>query len=61
MSVDAKAAIARARREVLEESMSRAVALLKKKLQEQTTAQTVLDNIQREIAELELRIEQGNI
>lgn len=61
MTVDAKAAIARAHREVQEESMAKAVSLLKKKLIEQTAAETVLANVKREIAELELRIEQGNI
>jgi len=58
--VDAKAAIARARREVQEDLMKKAVDKLKAKLKERDTASTVLANIDREIKDLELAIEQGN-
>lgn len=59
--LDAKAAIARAKREVQEENMKKAVESLKGKLRERDRAATVLENIDREIAELELKIEQGNL
>jgi hypothetical protein len=59
--MDAKAAVARAQREVQEEQQTKAVSLLKSKYRDRAAAQTVLDNITREIADLELRIEQGNI
>lgn len=49
-----------AKAEVEKEDLSRAVKLYKAKLKEQNAAQTVLDNIGRELAELELKIEQGN-
>jgi len=55
-----KAAIARARQEVDEEKMTKSVAALKAKLKELDAAKTVVANIEREIADLELRIEQGN-
>lgn len=60
LKADAKAAIAKAHQEVQEENQKKAVDLLKKKLREKANAETVLENIDREIAELELRIEQGN-
>ena len=59
--LDAKAAIKRAEDEVAQENQDKAVALLKAKLREQASAQTVLDNIGREIEDLKARIEQGNI
>jgi len=59
--LDAKAAIARAKREVQEENMKKAVETLKGKLRERDRAATVLENIDREISELELKIEQGNL
>lgn len=59
-NTDAKAAIARAKREIQEENMKRGVEQLKVKLRERDRAQTVLENINREITELELKIEQGN-
>lgn len=59
-NVDAKAAIARARREIQEEAMKKAVDKLKAKLRERETAATVLANVDREIKDLELAIEQGN-
>ena len=61
MSVDSKAAIVRAKREVQEEDMEKSVKLLKSKYRELTRAKTVVTNIEREIADLELAIEQGNI
>lgn len=59
-NLDGKAAIARAHKEIAEERMELAVKKLKDKLQERNRAQTILDNVDREIADLELAIEQGN-
>lgn len=59
-TVDPKAAIARAKREVQEELMKKAVDKLKRKMQEHAAAVTVAQNIEREIADLERAIEQGN-
>jgi hypothetical protein len=56
-----KEVVARAKREVQEENVKKAVETLKGKLRERDRAQTVLANIDREIAELELKIEQGNL
>lgn len=61
VAIDAKAAIARARREIQEEGMKKAVDKLKGKLRERDGAKTVLANVEREIADLELAIEHGNI
>ncbi len=61
MANDAKAAVTRARNEIAKEQQDKAVNLLKDKLREQASAQTVLANVEREIADLELRIEQGNL
>jgi len=58
---DAKAAIAKAHREVAEENQAKAVKALKSKLRELEAAQTVVANVEREIQELELKIEQGNL
>jgi hypothetical protein len=55
------AAITRARNEVAEENTKKSVELLKVKLRALTAAETVVGNITREIAELELAIEQGNV
>jgi len=49
-----------AKQEIAKEEVTRAVKLYKAKLTERNAAQTVLDNIDREIADLELKIEQGN-
>jgi hypothetical protein len=57
----AQAAITQARNEIAQEKLSKAVALLKTKLREEAAAETVLANVRREIAELQLKIEQGNI
>lgn len=58
--VDKTAAVARARREFEEEQMKEAVRKLKAKYAEMGAAQTVLDNVKREVADLEEAIEQGN-
>ena len=59
--IDHKAAIARARREIDEENMKKATTLLKDKYRELSVAETVVANVEREIEDLELQIEQGNI
>ena len=56
-----KDVVSRAKREVQEENIKKAVEALKGKLRERDRAQTVLANIDREIQELELKIEQGNL
>ena len=53
-------AIEKAREEVESEDMRDAVTKLKKKLRERKEAQTVVDNIDREIKDLEEAITQGN-
>jgi hypothetical protein len=60
MGVDRRSAIAKARREIQEEEMEKAVKKLKTKYRELSTAETVVANIQREIEDLEEAIEQGN-
>lgn len=60
-ALDPKAAIARAKREIQEETMAKAVLKLKDKFREHERAKVVLANIEREIADLELSIEHGNI
>lgn len=55
------AAIIRARNEVAEENQKKSVDLLKVKLRALDAAGTVVANINREIIDLELAIEQGNI
>jgi hypothetical protein len=60
-TVDPKAAIAKAQREIAEEQMSKAVTALKVKYRELAAAETVVENVKREIANLELKIEQGNL
>jgi len=57
----ASAAIKKAREEIANENLQKAVDLLKRKLREREAALTVLHNVDREIADLELKIEQGNI
>jgi len=49
-----------AKEEIAEEETKRAISLYKSKLKERNSAQTVLDNIDREIEDLELKIKQGN-
>jgi hypothetical protein len=56
----AKEAITQARNEVAKEKFDVAVKKLKTKLRELDAAQVVVDNIEREIADLEQAIEQGN-
>ncbi len=58
---DPKAVIAKARREIAEENQEKAVKLLKNKLRELNGAEVVLANVKREIEELELKIQHGNI
>lgn len=50
----------KAKEEIAKEEVARAVTLYKAKLKERNAAKTVLDNIDREIQDLELKIEQGN-
>lgn len=59
-NTDAKAAIAKARQEIVDEQMADAVGKLKTKLRDRNAAAVVLDNIDREITDLEEAIEQGN-
>lgn len=54
-------AIATARAEIAAEQLRKGVEKLKIKLREQAAAQLVLDNVSREIEELELKINQGNV
>jgi len=61
LKVNASAAIARAHQEIAEEQMAKSVIALKAKLRERASAETVLANVNREIADLELKIEQGNL
>ena len=58
---DAKAAIAAAKREIQEENQKKAVKLLKEKYRELEAAKTVVSNVEREIEDLEMKIEHGNI
>jgi hypothetical protein len=60
MKLDSKAAIAKARREIQEEAMELAVKKLKAKYREREQAQVILDNIDREIEDLEASVEDGN-
>lgn len=60
-TLNAKELLIRARNEVADENLKKAIELLKVKLRSRSAAQTVVDNIDREIKDLELRIEQGNI
>ena len=59
--IDPKEAIKKAREEIADETMKEAVKLLKAKLRQQKEARVVLENITREIEDLELQIEQGNV
>lgn len=56
-----KAAIIQARNEIAKEERDKAVKLLKDKYREQRAAEVALENINREIEDLEKAIEQGNI
>ena len=58
---DPKAAIAKAHREIAEENKTKAVKALKSKLRELEAAKVIVANVQREIDDLELKIEQGNL
>jgi len=57
----AREAINAAKQEIAQENLQKAVNLLKAKLREREAAQTILQNVDRSIAELELKIEQGNV
>ena len=57
---DAKAAIAKAEQEIVEEQMANAVGKLKTKLRDRNAAAVVIENIDREITDLKEAIEQGN-
>jgi len=62
-TVDNKAgetAVQRAKREFAEEKMKESVRKLKAKFKELDSAETVVANIRREIADLEEAISQGN-
>lgn len=61
MSEIAKVAIAAARKEIADENLKKSIEVLKTKLREKARAQTIVDNIDREIADLEGAIEQGNV
>lgn len=47
--------------EIAAEKLSKAVEVYKRKLRERDGAQSVLDNINRELKDLELAIDQGNV
>lgn len=52
---------AQAANELVEETKEKALKLYKEKLKEIQTAEVVLANLKRELADLEQRIEHGNI
>jgi hypothetical protein len=56
-----KAARLQAEKEINDENLAKAVAILKEKYRERQEATTVLANVNREIDELELAVDQGNI
>ena len=58
--VDSKAAVTRAKREFEEEKMKKAVSKLKAKYAELDAAETIFNNLKREVEDLETAIEQGN-
>ncbi|MDJ0952536.1 MAG: hypothetical protein QNJ81_02535 [Acidimicrobiia bacterium] len=60
MQTKGQKAIEKARQEVENEDMSKAVTQLKAKLRELKDAETIVSNIKREIADLEEAITQGN-
>lgn len=59
--MDPRAVIARAKREVAEEQMTKATTTYKAKLRELAGAQTIVANIEREIKDLELKMELGQV
>lgn len=61
MKPNAQTAIARAKQEIVEEEQQKAVMVLKVKYRELSAAQAVVANVEREIADLELSIEHGNV
>lgn len=54
-------ALLAARNELAKEDLAKSVDLYKVKLRSLSAANTVVANIEREIADLELAIEQGNV
>ena len=56
-----RTAIDEAKAEIEKEDLKKAVTALKAKYRELREAETVVRNINREIADLELQIEQGNL
>lgn len=52
---------AQAQNELIEELKGKALKLYKQKLKEIETAETILANLKRELADLEERIDSGNI
>lgn len=60
-TIGPRKAIDIAKAEVAAENQKKAVDKLKVKLRERDAAATVLANVEREIKDLELAIEQGNI
>lgn len=58
---EAALAIAQAEREIAQEKMKKGIERLKVKLRERDSAKAVLDNVNREIEDLKLQIEHGNI
>lgn len=61
MNTSAQNAITAARNEIAQETQKKAVELLKTQLRALAAAQTVVSNIERQITDLDLKIEQGNI
>jgi DNA primase large subunit len=59
--ITANEALKKAKEEIREENMKKSIELFKKKLREREAAQTVLANVDRELNELQLKIEQGNV
>lgn len=58
--IDIKAVTAQARKEVAEERTKAAVAALKRQLNDLANAQQVVENIKRDIADLEASIADGS-
>lgn len=60
-NIEKQSVAAQAKAEVNAELRAEAVSSLKEKYRERAGAQTILDNIDREIVDLEQAAEQGNI
>ncbi|MDF2435410.1 MAG: hypothetical protein JWP44_5041 [Mucilaginibacter sp.] len=61
IKVDKKSIIERAKEEVQDEFNNKAVAKFKAKLRELESARTIVANIERELADMELAFDHGNI